>query len=343
MKIPDARSLSSEAQQALRQRVVAAIVTEGLSITKAATLFGVHRCTVSGWYHAYRRHGSTALAAKTRGRKPKPLLTPQQERMLLQTLTDKTPDQVGLAETLWSREAVADWAARERGIRRSRWVWGRWLRAHNFTPQRPARRAYERDPAAVERWLAQEYPRIEAEAKAEGAEIHWLDEAGVRSDCNGGRGYAPCGQTPIQPLPGKRFGVNYIATVTNLGVLRFLVFGGRVTAAVLLLFLTRLLAGRPGKAYVILDGHPSHRAKKVQRWVAARAGRVRLVFLPPYSPELNPAEYLNNDVKANAQRGGRPRDKGKLADKVRCYLRATQQARTIVKGYFQAKHVKYAA
>jgi transposase len=271
------------------------------------------------------------------------LLSAAQEHQLLAALTDRTPDQAGLPDTLWTRDAVADWAAQEWGLRRSRWVWGRWLKAHGFTPQRPARRAYERDPEAVARWLQEEYPRVEAEAKAEGAEIHWLDEAGVRSDCTSGRGYAPRGRTPVQPLPGKRFGVNYIATVTNLGVLRFMVFTGRFTAAVLLVFLARLLAGRPGKVYVILDGHPSHRAKKVAAWVAARAARLRLVFLPPYSPELNPAEYLNNDVKANAQRYGRAREKGELAEKVRGYLRGTQKTKRVIKGYFKAKHVSYAA
>src|SRR5262249_37986105 len=167
--------------------------------------------------------------------------------------------------------------------------------------------------------------------------------AGVRRDCASGRGYAARGQTRVQPLPGKRFAVNYIATVTNLGVLRFMVFTGRFTAAVLLVFLARLLAGRPGKVYVILDGHPSHRAKKVQQWAAARADRLRLVFLPPYSPELNPAAYLNNDVKANAQRAGRARDKGQLANKVRGYLRATQHLPAIIIRYFRARHVSYAA
>jgi transposase len=228
-------------------------------------------------------------------------------------------------------------------VRRSRWVWGRWLAAKGFTPQKPARRAYEQDPAAVERWLKVDYPRVQAEAKAEGAEIHWLDEAGVRSACTSGRGYAPRGQAPVVRLPGKRFGVNYIATVTSLGVLRFMVFAGRFTARVLLLFLTRLLAGRPQKVYVILDGHPSHRAKKVQAWAAERPGRIRLIYLPPYSPELNAAEYLNNDVKGNAQRGQRARDKEELAGKVREYLRATQHATAVVQGYFKAKHVQYAA
>ena len=343
MKIPDARSLSPEAQQALRERVLHAVGAEGLSIAAAARAFGVHRATASGWVNAYRRGGAAALAARPRGRRPRPLLTPGQHDRLWAVLTASTPDRVGLAESLWTREAVADWAARELGVRRSRWVWGRWLKAQGFTPQRPARRAYERDPAAVERWLAQEYPRVAREAAAEGAEVHWLDEAGLRSDCQAGRGYAPRGRTPVQPVPGQRFRVNYVATVSALGVPRFLVFAGRFTAAVLLTFLARLLASRPGKVYVVLDGHPVHRAGKVRQWAAARAGRIRLVFLPPYSPELNPAEYLNNDVKGNAQRSGRARDKAALQAKARAYLRATQRTPSIVRRYFRAKQVRYAA
>ena len=343
MDLPDTRTLSPAAQQALRERVVHAVEVEGLSITAAARAAGVNRSSASGWVNAFRRRGRPALVAKRRGRKPERLLPDDQQARLLALLKDKTPDQVGLAETLWTRDAVAAWAARELNVTRSRWVWGRWLKARGFTPQKPARRAREQDGAAVDRWLAEEYPRIEREAKAEGAEVHWLDEAGLRSDCQAGRGYAPRGRTPVRVVPGRRFAVNYIATVTNLGVLRFLVFGGRFTAAVLLPFLARLLAGRPGKVYVILDGHPAHRSKKVAGWVAERSGRIRLIFLPPYSPELNPAEYLNNDVKANAQRPGRPKDKGELADRARGYLRARQHRPAVIQGYFRAKHVTYAA
>lgn len=343
MDTPDARILPPEAQQALRERVIAALEHEGLSQTAAARAFGVHRSTVNGWWNAYRRQGAGALRARRRGPKRRPLLTAAQGDRLWQALTTATPDRLGLGEALWTREAVAAWAERELGVCRSRWVWGRWLKAEGLTPQKPARRAYEQDPDAVERWLAEEYPKVTAEAKAEGAEIHWLDEAGLRSDCQAGRGYAPRGRTPVQPVPGRRFSVNYIATVSALGVLRFMVFAGRFTAAVLLAFLTRLLASRPGKVYVILDGHPSHRANKVRAWAAERADRVRLVYLPPYSPELNPAEYLNNDVKANAQRYGRARDQDELGDKARAYLRATQWRPWIVKNYFRARHVKYAA
>ena len=343
MEVEDARKLSPEAQNALRQRVIRAIVTQGLGVSAAARTFGIHRATVSKWWNRYQRRGGASLVSKKRGAKPKPLLRPDQEDRLLTVLREKTPEELGLGEALWTREAVAEWAAREFGIKRSRWVWGRWLNARGFTPQKPSRRAYEHDPAAVDRWLKKEYPQIEAEAKAEGAEIHWLDEAGLRSDCQRGRGYAPKGQTPVQRVPGKRFGVNSIATVTNLGVMRFMVFASRFTGAVLLVFLARLLASRPSKVYVILDGHPAHRSKKVKAWAAARADRVRLVYLPPYSPELNPAEYLNNDVKGNSQRSGRARDRDQLAGKVRSYLRATQCETTIVKAYFWAEHVQYAA
>jgi transposase len=247
MELPDARTLSPEAQQALRERVVHAVQAEGLRMAAAARAFGVNRSTARGWVNAFRRTGADAWAAQPRGRKPHPLLTADQEAQRLGVLTDHTPDPVGRGETRWTRDAVAAWAARERGARRSRWVGGRWRLAHDFTPPKPARRAYERDPAAVERWRAQEYPRIEAEAKAEGAEIHWRDEAGVRSAGQAGRGYAPRGQTPVQPVPGKRCGVNYLATGTNLGVLRCMVFGGRFTAAVLRVFRARRLLGRPGK------------------------------------------------------------------------------------------------
>lgn len=343
MKVQDARKLSPEVQDALRERVVQALLTQGISISAAARTFGIHRATVSGWWNRFQRCGPEALASKKRGAKPRPLLRPDQEAQLLTVLRERTPDELGLGESLWTREAVAEWATRELGVKRSRWVWGRWLAAKGFTPQKPARRAYEQDAAAVQRWLTKDYPRIEVEAHAENAEIHWLDEAGLRSDCQHGRGYAPKGQTPVQAVPGKRFRVNYLATLTNLGVMRFMVYTGRFTAAVLLVFLTRLLLSRPSKVYGILDGHPSHRSKKVKAWVAARAERIRLVYLPPYSPELNPVEYLNNDVKGNSQRSGRARNGDDLKGKVRSYLRETQYQESIVQAYFRAKYVKYAA
>jgi hypothetical protein len=219
-------------------------------------------------------------------------------------------------------------------------TWGRvWI-----TPQRPARRAVQQDPEAVAKWLKEDYPAVAKRARAEGAEIHWLDEAGLRSECNGGRGYSPRGRTPVVPVTGKRFGVNFLATLTNAGVMRFLIYHARFTQGIMLTFLSLLLSSRPGrKVILILDRHPVHTSKAVARWVEQRAGRIELVFLPAYSPEVNPVEYLNNDVKANTQRMSRAKDKDDLHEQLNVFLEVTAEDPKFAKAYFQAKHVRYAA
>ena len=145
------------------------------------------------------------------------------------------------------------------------------------------------------------------------------------------------------PGPGRRFGCNLISTITNRGRLAFMVFSGRFTAAVFCHFLARLLRQQPGTVFLILDRHPVHRARAVQRWVQRHAGRLQLFYLPAYSPELNPDEYLNQDVKANAVGRRRSRDKRELLQNVRGYLRSTQRQPDIVQRYFQASQVRYAA
>jgi transposase len=342
MRPPDARSLSAQAQQALRQRVVAAMQTQGLRPAQAARLFGLHRSTVGRWWQAFQRQGPDALLSRRRGRKPRPLLEPAQQERLLALVRTHTPDQLGLPQTLWTRSAVADWVEGELGVRRSVATWGRWLKARGYTPQKAARRAYERDDAAVQRWLEQEYPRLAQQAKAEGAEIHWLDEAGLRSDSALGKGYAPRGRTPVRRIPGRRFGVNYLAALTSAGLLRFLVYTGKLTGKVLVTFLTRLLANRPCKLYVILDSHPTHRGRHLTGWARGQE-RLVLVYLPGYSPELNPAEYLNNDVKGNTLRRARARDQRSLLKKLRSYLFSVQFRPEFVRAYFRADPVKYAA
>lgn len=344
MKKQDARSLSSEAQQALRERAVQAVVEQGVSRAEAARLFGVSRQTVSGWVSCFRQDGQAALASRERGAPARPPLDPAQTQRLLSALEDHTPEEFHLGECLWTRNAVAWWAHHHLGVTRGRWVWGRWLEGEGFAPQRPARRAVQQDPEAVARWLREDYPAVAKRARAEGAEIHWLDEAGPRSECNGGRGYSPRGRTPVVPVTGKRFGVNFLATLTNSGAMRFLIYHARFTQGIMLTFLGLLLASRAGrKVILILDRHPVHTSKAVARWVGERSGKIELVFLPPYSPEVNPVEYLNNDVKANTQRMSRAKDKNELHDQPNAFLAVTAGEAQFAKAYFQAKHVRYAA
>ena len=166
---------------------------------------------------------------------------------------------------------------------------------------------------------------------------------GLRSDHQAGRSYGRRGRTPVIPGTGQRFGCNMISTITNRGRLAFMVFGQRFTARVFVRFLRRLIRHVGRKVFLIVDGHPVHRARLVRRWLAEHAAQLRLFWLPPYSPELNPDELLNQDVKSNAVGRRRPADRQELIDNVRSYLWGTQRKPDLVRRYFQEAHVRYAA
>lgn len=195
----------------------------------------------------------------------------------------------------------------------------------------------------MERWKRSEYPAIAKQAKAENAEIHWGDQLGARSDHQAGRSYGRRGVTPVIPGTGQRFRANMMSSITNRGQLCFLVFDGSFNAEVFIRFCRRLLRQRRRRIFLIVDGHPVHRSAAARDWLHANRGRIRMFFLPGYSPELNPDEYLINDVKANAIGRRRPADKPELIANIEAYLRDTQRRPKIVKSYFQAESARYAA
>lgn len=338
----DARTLPGPAQEDLRRRVVQG-VEEGLSQSEAARLFGVSRQSVNAWVRRKRQGGAAALRTGRRGRPGRPRLGAKQAQQAVRLITDRCPDQLKLPFALWTREAVRQLLAERFGLEVSVWTVGRHLRSWGFTPQKPLRRAYEQNPAAVSRWLKEEYPRIRQLAKRQGATIYWGDEMGLRSDHQVGRSWSPRGQTPVIAGTGRRFGCSLISALTNRGRLAFRVFKGRFTAKVFLKFLRRLLRQVDGKVFLIVDGHPAHRSRVVEAWLARHAVRLRLIFLPPYSPELNPDEYLNQDVKSNAVGRRRPADLAEMMGEVRAYLRSTQRRPDLIRKYFHNPRVQYAA
>lgn len=345
MRSNDARSLSKSAQAALRRRTLMAI-DKGMTRVEAAQVFGVSYSVIGKWQRRRRSGGRAALAEDRRGRPAgQTRLAPGQAAVIVNLITDRTPDQLKLPFVLWTREAVRDLIRERFGLSLSVWTVGRHLRRWGFTPQKPVRRAWERDDAAVRRWLKVEYPRIRREAKAAKAEIHWGDEMGLRSDHQAGRSYSPKGQTPVIAGTGKRFGCNVISTVTNRGTLRFMVFKRRFTTGVFIEFLARLVRSASGRVSLIVDGHPVHKSAAVRRWLKREENceRIRLYILPSYSPDLNPDEFLNNDVKQNAVGRRRAKDQQDLIADVRGYLRSTQKRPDIVRNYFQAPSVHYAA
>lgn len=341
MKRKDARQLAPQAQEAIRMRAVAA-VRGGMSQTNAARIFEVTRRAVSGWMKRYRAGGIKALKARKRGRPTSFRLAPYQAALTVRSIKDKCPDQLSMPFALWTRSAVGEFMQRKFGVKVSVWTVSHYLKRWGFTPQKPLNRAYEQNPEAVENWLTEEYPAIREQAQAEGAEIHWGDEMGVRSDHHAGRSYGKMGQTPVIPTTGQRFRCNMMSTITNRGKLAFMVFEGRFNAEVCIGFFRRLVRHSPRKVFLIMDRHPVHRSGDVARWLEKHEEQMRMFFLPGYSPELNPDELLNNDVKANAVGRKRARNAADLKYNIRSFLWSTQKHPEKVRRYFHAPQARYA-
>jgi transposase len=344
MEWTDARSLSQDAKAALRRRGVMAVVS-GMKQKEVARALGVSAYTVNLWMKTYRAEGEKGLAAKKKGPAKGfgKKLTVRQEQQVCRWVRGKHPEQLRLPCALWTRDAVRELVELEFGVRLGASTVGNYLKAWGFTPQKPVRRAFEQSFSAVTRWLEETYPAIHARAKAEGAEIYWANEMGLRSDHQTGRSWSPRGRTPVIPGTGQRFSTSMISAITNRGHMCFMVLNEGFRVKVFLDFLRRLIKQAKRKVFVIVDGHPVHRAKIVQTWRLAHIRDLELFYLPSYSPELNPDEMLNNDAKSNALGRRRPKDKPEMDATLPSYLRRTQRRPNLVRSYFQERHVRYAA
>lgn len=214
---------------------------------------------------------------------------------------------------------------------------GEYLKRWGFTPQKPLKRAYEQNPKAVQRWLDEDYPSFQSRAKAENAEIYWGDETGMRNDSQNERGYAPRGKTPVIRLNVNRTSTNMISVITNQGKVRFRVFDGTMNAEILIDFCKRLIKSANRKVYLILDNLPVHHAKVFKAWLEENKESIEIFYLPSYSPELNPEEYLNCDLKASVHSSKPARTKEQLNRKVISHMRMLQKKSNGSPGIFSMR------
>lgn len=337
----DARTLSREALSDLRRRGVAS-VQNGQTPDEVAQALCVSRAAVFNWLAMYRAGGWQALEARTRGGRPRKL-DGRQMSWVYRTVAGKSPLQLRFSFALWTLDMIRIVIRRQFGIQLNRSSVGRLMEQLGLSAQRPLWRAYQQNPKAVSKWLKDEYPRICAEAKRRGALVFFGDEAGVRSDAHSGTTWAPKGKTPIVSTTGARFGMNLISAVSRTGQMHFAVVEGKVNAEVFIEFLKRLIHNRRKPVFLIVDGHPTHKAVIVRKYVETVANKLSLFFLPPYSPELNPDELVWNDLKNHIL--GRKVITGpeQMRRVVLTRLRWMRKTPSHVASFFHAPETKYAA
>lgn len=336
----DSRGLDHETLTELRKRGVAA-VQAGENPASVAAALGVNLRTLFRWLALYRQGGWGKLDARKRGGRPRKL-DGRALRWIYNTVVGKSPLQLNFPFALWTAAMVQTLIFERYRVRLSRSSVSRLLHQLGLSAQRPLWRAYQQNPEAVRRWVAEAYPSIQRRAKREGAQIFFADEAGVRSDFHSGSTWGRRGRTPIVSSTGARFGVNLMSAVSARGELRFMVTKGRVTAAVFIAFLKRLLVNAPGPVFVIADGHSTHRAKMVERFVATLQGKLALFILPPYSPELNPDEYVWNDLKTHGIGRRFITSLAQMRQMVLSHLRRLQKMPALVRSFFHAPTTRYA-
>jgi transposase len=343
----DVRTLGQDGQETLRVRGVK-LLQEGWTQAQVGEALGVSERVVQRWQKRFRRGGWKAVYKRKRGRdsESQMVLSAAQQSKLVKMIKSCHPDQLRIPALLWTRSAVQELIERECSVKVELSTVGRYLARWGFTLKRPSKRALEADPVVVEAWLADVYPKIKQRAAQENGLILWQDESGVQlRHLSPQAGYAPRGQRAIAKLSGKRISANMISALSNGGQLHFSIFEGRFTGKLFIGFLDRLIRSYPGrKIFLICDNHSTHHAKLVKQWVAKRSDRIELHFLPAYSPELNPDEYLNQDVKRHMrQLHPRPVDKPGLKDAIRKFLCGRQRRPNIVRNYFRAPEIRYAA
>ena len=340
----DARKLKPEVQQQLRNQAARLFKKEWKN-RKIAEALGVSHVTVGRWRSAFAQHGSKGLKLGKRGRRMGAFrtLSPDQEKELKTTIMDKCPDQMKLPFALWSRKAVQQLVFELWSIKMPIRTVGEYLMRWNFTPQKPLKRAYEQNPKAVKKWLEEDYPAIASSAKAEKAEIHWGDETGLANNCQHGRSYSLRGKTPVLRLPAKKERINLISSVTNQGQARFMIYDGTMNSDTLIKFMKRLIKDAGKKIYLILDNLRVHHSKPVKKWLKKHSDQIELFFLPSYSPELNPDEYLNCDLKDGVHSKVPSLSKPDLKKKALSHLRKIQKSPERVKKYFKHPKIAYAA
>jgi transposase len=337
----DGRTLNHKALEHIRIVAVKRVVEDCEAPSVVMKSLGLCRTTIYPWLRRYEDKGMEALVEKI-AQGPEPKLKDKQRQQVRRWILGKDPRQYGFDFGLWSRRIVQTLIQEKLGLDLGLTAVGRLLASLEITPQKPLRRAYERDPVAVALWQTDTYPQLKKRAKRLGAKIFFLDEAGFQSDPPLGRTYGLKGQTPVVATSGQRQSLNVISAVNARGEFWAATYTGKLNAEAFVAFLQNFMHGRAGRVFLVVDGHPAHKAKVVKDFVQSLKGRLELHFLPPYAPDLNPDEFVWSHMKTNGVSKKLLKKNESLQKRIDQDLLAITRNPKLVRSFFCADSVVYA-
>jgi transposase len=337
----DGRTLDHKALEHMRVLAVKRVVEDGESPSDVMTSLGLCRTVIYRWLRRYEDSGLDALVAKI-AQGPEPKLNEKQRQQVRRWILGRDPRQYGFDFGLWSRRIVQALIKEKLEIDLGITAVGRLLAGLEITPQKPLRRAYERDPKAVTHWQEESYPKLKTRAKLLGAKIFFLDEAGFQSDPPLGRTYGLKGKTPVVVTSGQRQSLNVISAVNVRGEFWAATYNAKLNAETFVVFLENFMTSQTGKVFLVVDGHPAHKANLVKSYVQSLQGRLELHFLPPYAPDLNPDEFVWSYMKTNGVSKKPLKQNESLQNRIEDDLRSIYRDRELVRSFFGAPSVAYA-
>lgn len=345
--IYNVKSMSAEAREELRRRAFEGFKNNETAYSVSKRL-KVRKTTVYRWYGEFQKRGQEAVLEQKRGADISchSALSLTQRKQLEKDITDKTPDQLKFGFALWSSKAIKEYVRRKFGIDISRRTARRYMKSLGFTYQCPIRRAKEQNPKAVAEWLETTYPAIKAQAEKNKALIMWADETANMIGAERRAGFAPRGKSPVLRTPDKRkIRCNSISAIANNGELEFMFFDDAMNADIFKTFCEKLLVNRKNPIYLIVDNLRVHHAKILTPWFDEQKSlnRLSIFYLPSYSPELNPDEYLNRDIKAHLAEKSIPKSKHALQSTIQKHLNNRKRDKEAVKKLFHKEEVLYAS
>jgi transposase len=328
----DGRGVPREVQEAYRMQAIKLRYEMKYSVKEISDIIGMHYNSVSRWLMKHRRKGENALRRTT---------APGAERVLesghlhwLEKVLTHDATDYGFPTPLWTGTFIRILLKREKDVSLDRVTVWRYLIRLGLSFQKPEKRYTQQDKKLVREWIRNTWPTIKRWATRNKAILYFEDESGVSLAPVVGKTWAPKGKTPIVRVTGKRGGVLAMSAVSPSGRLCFRLEKRKVNAVVLIDFLKQVIYCHPRrKIGVIMDQAPCHTSKKVEAF-SKTSDKLKLFFLPPYSPDLNPDEKVWRHMKHVSLKNHQAKDKKELSRLVLGALRSIQKTPSLTKAFF---------